>query len=148
MGECAATLNSHWRYPNGSFVHGSDLFTSAPAAEDLAAVLRALGLSKIDLYGDSYGSFFAQVFASRFPSMVRSLILDSTYRTSGLDPWYRSSVESMPDDFEDACTRAPACAAAEPEPVWTRIPSSPRACARNRSAAPCPGRAASARRSA
>ncbi len=121
VGECAGLLNSHWRYPNRSFVHASDLFTSAPAAEDMAAVLRALGLGKIDLYGDSYGSFFAQVFASRFPSMVRSLILDSTYRTSGLDPWYRSSVKSMPGAFEQACTRAPACAAAEPEPVWSRV---------------------------
>jgi pimeloyl-ACP methyl ester carboxylesterase len=121
VGECATVLNKRWHYPDHSAVHASDLFTSAPAADDLAAVLRALGLGKVDLYGDSYGSFFAQVFASRFPSMVRSLTLDSTYKSTSQDPWYRSSVESMPADFQVACSRAPACAAAEPGSVWTRI---------------------------
>ncbi len=52
---------------------------SAAAAEDLATVIVALQLPKVDLYGDSYGSFFAQVFASRIPQLVRSVILDSTY---------------------------------------------------------------------
>jgi pimeloyl-ACP methyl ester carboxylesterase len=121
VGECGQALNSRWHYPDGSPVHASDLFTSAQAAADMAAVLRALGIGKIDLYGDSYGSFFAQVFAARYPSLVRSLTLDSTYSTAGLDPWYRSSIESMPADFEAACSRAPACAAAEPEQVFSRI---------------------------
>jgi pimeloyl-ACP methyl ester carboxylesterase len=121
LGECANALNGRWRYPDHSPVHASDLFTSAPAAQDMAAVLRALGIDRIDLYGDSYGSFFAQVFAARYPSLVRSVTLDSTYQTAGLDPWYRSSVQSMPADFQAACSRAPACAAAEPGSVWTRI---------------------------
>ena len=38
-----------------------------PAANDMASIIKALGISKIDLYGDSYGSFFAQTFASRYP---------------------------------------------------------------------------------
>jgi pimeloyl-ACP methyl ester carboxylesterase len=118
---CAAALNHRWKYMNGSWVHASDLFTSAPAAEDLAAVIAALGLGKVDLYGDSYGSFFAQVFASRFPQLVRSVILDSTYETVGLDPWYRSTIESMPAAFDAACSRAPACAAAAPGSSWSRI---------------------------
>ena len=67
VGACAEALNHHWRNPDGSYVHASDLFNSAPAAEDMAEVIRALGLGKVDLYGDSYGSFFAQVFAARFP---------------------------------------------------------------------------------
>jgi pimeloyl-ACP methyl ester carboxylesterase len=117
---CAAALNHRWKY-DGSWVHASDLFTSAPAAEDLAAVITALGLGKVDLYGDSYGSFFAQVFASRFPHLLRSVILDSTYETVGLDPWYRSTIESMPADFDEACSRAPACARAAPGPSWARV---------------------------
>ena len=121
VGDCGAALNSRWRYPDRSFVHASDLFTSAPAAADLATAIRVLGLGRVDLYGDSYGSFFAQVFAARYPAMVRSLVLDSTYETSDLDPFYRSSVESMPADFQAACSRAPACAAAEHAPVWERI---------------------------
>ncbi len=118
---CAESLNHHWRYPGGGWVHASDLFNSAPAAEDLAGLIHALGLGKVDLYGDSYGSFFAQVFASRFPAMVRSVTLDSTYKTIGLDPWYRSSIESMEGDFNAACARAPACAAAAPGSSWARI---------------------------
>jgi pimeloyl-ACP methyl ester carboxylesterase len=118
---CAAALNHRWRYADGSWVHASDLFTSTPAAEDLAAVIEALGLGKVDLYGDSYGSFFAQVFASHFPRLLRSVILDSTYETIGLDPWYRSTIASMPADFDAACSRSPACAQAAPGPSWERI---------------------------
>ncbi len=121
VGECGQQLDTRWHYPDGSLVHASDLFTSAAAAQDMAAVIRALGVGRVDLYGDSYGSFYAQVFAARYPSLLRSVILDSTYLATGLDPWYRSTVESMPADFEAACTRAPACAADEPEHVWTRI---------------------------
>jgi len=118
---CAAALNHRWRYADGSWVHASDLFTSAPAAEDLAAVITALQLPKVDLYGDSYGSFFAQAFASRFPQLARSVILDSTYETVGLDPWYRSTIDSMPAAFDAACSRAPACASAAPGSSWSRI---------------------------
>jgi pimeloyl-ACP methyl ester carboxylesterase len=118
---CAAALNHRWKYSDGSWVHASDLFTSAPAAEDLAAVIAALGVGQVDLYGDSYGSFFAQVFASRFPQLVRSVILDSTYETVDLDPWYRSTIDSMPAAFDVACSRSPACASAAPGPSWARI---------------------------
>jgi pimeloyl-ACP methyl ester carboxylesterase len=121
VGACADALNHHYRYPNGSWVHASDLFTSALAAEDMAGVIQALGVGRVDLYGDSYGSFFAQVFADRHPQLLRSLILDSTYPTVDLDPWYRSSVESMPGNFQAVCDRAPACAGAEHEQVWSRI---------------------------
>ncbi|HUB74046.1 MAG TPA: alpha/beta hydrolase [Solirubrobacteraceae bacterium] len=118
---CAAGLNHRWRYADGRWVHASDLFTSAPAAEDMAAVIEALALGKVDLYGDSYGSFFAQAFAARYPQLLRSVILDSTYQTIGLDPWYRSSIEAMPNDFDLACSRWPACAQAEGEPAFSRI---------------------------
>ena len=121
VGTCAEALNHRWRNPDGSFIHASDLFNSAPAAEDMAEVITSLGLGKVDLYGDSYGSFFAQVFAARFPHMLRSVTLDSTYETIGLDPWYRSSVASMPAAFDAACSRSPACALAAPGSSWPRI---------------------------
>ncbi len=118
---CAAALNSRWHYPGGAPVHASDLFTSAAAAEDLAEVIQALQIGRVDLYGDSYGSFFAQVFASRFPHLIRSVTLDSTYETIGLDPWYRSSVASMRGDFDAVCSRSPACESAAPGSSWARI---------------------------
>ena len=87
----------------------------------MAAVIEALALGRVDLYGDSYGSFFAQVFAAHFPHLLRSITLDSTYQTSGLDPWYRSSAAAMPTDFDTVCERAPACAEAAPGSSWSRI---------------------------
>jgi pimeloyl-ACP methyl ester carboxylesterase len=120
---CAAALNHRWKYPRGGWVHASDLFTSAPAAEDMASVIQALDVPRVDLYGDSYGSFLAQVFAARFPSLVRSVILDSTYQSMALDPWYRSAIASMPAAFDAACARAPACASAAPGSAWARIAS-------------------------
>lgn len=120
-GECAQALDHRWRYSDGQWVDASDLFTSAPAAEDLAGVIEALGLGRVDLYGDSYGSFFAQVFAARHPQLLRSLILDSTYEVSGLEPWYRSSFEAMPAAFDAVCARSPACAQAAPAPAWQRV---------------------------
>jgi pimeloyl-ACP methyl ester carboxylesterase len=118
---CAARLNHRWRDRDGSWVHASDLFNSVPAARDMAAVIRALALSKVDLYGDSYGSFFAQVFVTRFPRLVRSVVLDSTYPTRGLDPWYRVAARSMPAAFDAACARWVACAHAAPGSSWLRI---------------------------
>jgi pimeloyl-ACP methyl ester carboxylesterase len=110
VGACADELNKRWRAPGGGYVHASDLFTSAPAAEDLAAVIHALELSQVDVYGDSYGSWFGQVFAARYPSLVRSLTLDSTYQVQALDPWYRSTIAIMPSDFDTACALSIACA--------------------------------------
>ncbi len=121
---CAASLNRRWRYKDGARVHASDLFTSAPAAEDVAAVIRALRLPRVDLYGDSYGSWFAQIFASRYPKLLRSLTLDSTYATVNINPWYPSAASSMPHDFDAACARWSSCARAEVGAVgtpWSRI---------------------------
>jgi hypothetical protein len=60
VAQCARRLGRRYRG-----VHAADLFATAYAAADLDAVLRALSLPSIDLYGDSYGTFFAQSFASR-----------------------------------------------------------------------------------
>jgi pimeloyl-ACP methyl ester carboxylesterase len=120
-GACGAALDHTWRDRSGRWIHASDLFTSAQAAADVADVVRALDLGPVDLYGDSYGSWFAQVFADRYPQLVRSVVLDSTYSTVTIDPWYRSSHDSMPADFDAACVRSPQCAAAEGQTAWGRI---------------------------
>jgi pimeloyl-ACP methyl ester carboxylesterase len=127
VGSCAAALNHRWRQVTGhgepgggTYVHASGLFTSAPAARDVAAVIRALGMPRVDLYGDSYGSWFAQVFAARYPSLVHSVILDSTYQVQGLDPWFRITIATMPGDFDHVCALSPACAAAGGG-SWPRI---------------------------
>jgi pimeloyl-ACP methyl ester carboxylesterase len=88
------------------------LYSSALAADDLAAILDALAIGRIDLYGDSYGTYFAQVFALRHPQKLRSLVLDGAYPLDGPDyAWYPHYAPAMRDKFNLACERAAACRA-------------------------------------
>jgi pimeloyl-ACP methyl ester carboxylesterase len=87
----------------------ADDYTTALSADDLAAVVSALGLAPVDLYGDSYGTFFAQVYAGRHPDQVRSVVLDSAYPTYGEDGWYPTQGPAMRSSFATVCRRAPAC---------------------------------------
>ena len=88
----------------------SDLYGSAFAVDDLAAVLNKLGIGRIDLYGDSYGTFFSQTFALRHPTRLRTLILDGGYFVGGTDPWYSDTNRALRHAFTVACDRSPACA--------------------------------------
>lgn len=86
------------------------LYSAAFAADDLAAILDALRLGPIDLYGDSYGTFFEQVFAVRHPAKLRSIVLDGAYPLSGPDyAWYPNYAPAMRAKFELACQRSSAC---------------------------------------
>jgi pimeloyl-ACP methyl ester carboxylesterase len=87
------------------------LYSGVLAAEDLAAVLDALGFQRqrIDLYGDSYGSYFSQIFATRHPERLRALVLDSSYPTIGLSPWYPEIAPTILQAFRLACERARTC---------------------------------------
>ncbi len=88
----------------------SDLFGTGLAADDLAAVLAALKIGKVDLYGDSYGTFFVQAFAGRHPSLVRSIVLDGAYPVTGGSPWYPSSGPAMRRAFDTVCRLSVVCA--------------------------------------
>jgi pimeloyl-ACP methyl ester carboxylesterase len=96
---------------------GSDLYGTAFAADDLALVLDALHIAKIDLYGDSYGTFFGQTFAVRHPDRLRTLILDSSYPVEGQDPWYRDENRAIVEADRLACHRSPACASLPGDPI-------------------------------
>jgi pimeloyl-ACP methyl ester carboxylesterase len=88
------------------------LYSTAYAADDLAAVLEALGVRRIDLYGDSYGTYFEQVFAVRHPDTLRSIVLDGAYPLNGPDyAWYPNYAPAMRDKFNIACRRFAPCAA-------------------------------------
>ena len=115
---CGRQLNHTWRRSNGHWVHASDLFTTANSARDLARVLTALRLGKVDLYGDSYGTFFAQSFLARYPGRLRSVVLDSAYEARALDPWYRTTPQAARRAFDTVCRRAVGCA---PGSSWRRI---------------------------
>jgi pimeloyl-ACP methyl ester carboxylesterase len=90
----------------------ASLYSTAYAADDLAAVLEAMNVRKIDLYGDSYGTYFEQAFALRHPEALRSIVLDGAYPLSGADyAWYPTYAPAMRDKFNLACARSQACAA-------------------------------------
>jgi pimeloyl-ACP methyl ester carboxylesterase len=88
------------------------LYGSALAADDLAAILDELGIARVGLYGESYGSYFAQVFAKRHPEKLRALVLDGTYPLEGPDyGWYPHYAPAMRERLNRSCERAPACKA-------------------------------------
>ncbi|MFN8195362.1 MAG: alpha/beta fold hydrolase [Nocardioidaceae bacterium] len=87
----------------------SDVFGSAFAADDLAAVLDHLGLDRVDVYGDSYGTFLGQTFAIRHPDRVRTLTLDAAYPVTGLNPWYPDLNRALRDSFRRVCGRDTRC---------------------------------------
>jgi pimeloyl-ACP methyl ester carboxylesterase len=118
---CGEVLNHHWRRSDGTFVHASDLVNTANAARDLAAVLHALGIGPIDLYGDSYGTWFSQTFASRYPSLLHSVTLDASYQVLGLSPWYTTTVTVARTAFDSVCRLSLACERAAPGASWARI---------------------------
>lgn len=95
----------------------ADLYGTAFAADDLAAVLDALGIARVDLYGDSYGTFFGQTFAIRHPGRVRTLTLDASYPVADQDPWYRDINEAIRDAFRFVCARDSGCDAIDGDVV-------------------------------
>ncbi len=100
VGSCGASLGAR-----------STLYSTAYAADDLAAVLEMLDVGPIDLYGDSYGTYFEQVFAVRHPRALRSVVLDGAYPVNGPDyAWYPSYAPAMRAKFDLACRRSASCA--------------------------------------
>jgi pimeloyl-ACP methyl ester carboxylesterase len=87
----------------------SDLFGTGPAADDLAAIIQALQLPPVDLYGDSYGTYFSQAFTARHPSLLRSVVLDSAYPVVGESPWYPEAPPAAQNAFNNACARSVTC---------------------------------------
>lgn len=83
-------------------------YGSAAVAEDLRALLEAIHVSKVDLYGDSYGSYAAQVFAVHYPSLVRDLVLDGTYDEQ-FNPLEPEAVAALRRAWDTMCRSFPNC---------------------------------------
>ena len=95
------------------------LYGSGPASDDFVDVMNALGIRKVDLYGDSYGTFLAQTFAVRHPTRVRSVVLDAAYPVEGLDPLYPEYGPALRRALHLICQRSPACQASGIDPIGT-----------------------------
>lgn len=118
---CAREIERRYARRGRRALHAADLFGTAYAADDLAAVMRALRTGRVDLYGDSYGTWFAQSFIARHPRTLHSVVLDSAYPVRGLDPWYASSGAVARSAMDAVCARDPGCAAAAPGSATARL---------------------------
>jgi pimeloyl-ACP methyl ester carboxylesterase len=84
-------------------------YGTALAAADVAAVMDALAIDRVDLYGDSYGTYFGQTFAARFPDRLRSVVLDSAYPVRPPDGWFPTDWTTARDGYDLACQRSVSC---------------------------------------
>jgi pimeloyl-ACP methyl ester carboxylesterase len=96
-GLCGTDLGAH-----------AGLYGSAAVADDIDAVRAALGLDKLDLWGDSYGTFLMPVYAARHPQHVRSIVLDGAFPIA-FDPWNRDVLQSVRRVIGLVCRRTHRC---------------------------------------
>jgi pimeloyl-ACP methyl ester carboxylesterase len=84
-------------------------YRTSAAADDLDAVRERLGLDRISMYGDSYGTFLAQSYAYRHGDHLESLVLDSAYPVRGESAWYPSLWRNGIRSLYVTCRRAGRC---------------------------------------
>ncbi|WP_067449951.1 alpha/beta fold hydrolase [Actinomadura macra] len=83
-------------------------YTSAETADDIDAVRAKLGIGKLDLLGESYGTYLMTVYAQRHPERVRSIVLSSAYPID-FDMWARPNVRAARRTLALVCDRSGAC---------------------------------------
>lgn len=89
----------------GQSEHPAGPYTMALHADDLAALLDALGIGRAHIAGISYGGEVAQAFVLAYPGRVRSLILADTVSEVGpelriaIESWLAEARRGDPDAF-------------------------------------------------
>lgn len=101
----------------------ADDYSSGEIAMDRKAVLDSLGYTTVDFYGLSYGGVHALAFASRYPEMIRSVLLDSPASPEVHDPTImaRYKGQNAIDLIADYCMQSPTCAAENPNVEGTLL---------------------------
>ena len=97
-GQCAAKLGA-----------AADAYGTAAVGDDMAAILAGLGIGKVDVYGDSYGTYASQSFALHHPSLVRAVVLDGAYN-QGFNPFEPEASAALRNAWTTLCARAGSCA--------------------------------------
>jgi len=57
-------------------------YSSKNTAKDALAIIKALNISEVTIYGHSYGTIPATIFASLFPEYTKNLVLESVINTA------------------------------------------------------------------
>ncbi len=91
-------------------------FTTQESVQDIEALRRATGYSKLVLYGTSYGTKVALEYAERYPEHVEAMVLDSVVPTEGPEPFAIPSFQALPAVLRELCSQQ-MCAGITPEPV-------------------------------
>ena len=90
--------------------HDPRYFTTSVAVTDLEAVRVALGYSKLNLYGVSYGTRVAQHFARRYPDSTRTVVIDGVVPPQiALGPEIATESQMAVDSILARCAGDPAC---------------------------------------
>jgi len=79
------------------------LYTSDDTVADIEAIRKALGYTKLVLYGTSYGTKVALRYAAEYPANVAGLILDSTVPLNGPDIFDEPSYSAVPRILSQIC---------------------------------------------
>ena len=91
-------------------------FTTSVAVQDLEALRKALGYSKFNLYGISYGTRVAQHYARRYPDKTRTVLLDGVVPPQlPLGPDIATESQLAVDRVFARCEEDPSCNAAFPD---------------------------------
>ncbi|MDL4816734.1 alpha/beta fold hydrolase [Actinomadura opuntiae] len=80
-------------------------YTSAEIADDIDTVRVKLGIRRLDLFGESYGTYLMTVYAQRHPERVRSLVLSSAYPLA-MDMWGRPNARAARRTLQLLCQRS------------------------------------------
>ena len=90
-------------------------YTTVPAMEDVADVIRALGYDQVDVYGISYGATAAQYLLAQHPELVRTAILDggTLLDVPIFERWAPNGERSL-RSILSRCATSPRCARAFP----------------------------------
>jgi pimeloyl-ACP methyl ester carboxylesterase len=83
-------------------------YHTAAVTDDIEAVRAALGLERLDLWGDSYGTYLMPVYAARHPEHVQSMVLNAAGGV-GSDPWARDNLGAALRGVRLVCARTHAC---------------------------------------
>jgi len=79
------------------------LYTTDDTVADIEAIRKALGYTKLILYGTSYGTKVALRYAAEYPNNVAGLILDSTVTPNGPDAFDQTSYAAVPRIVNEIC---------------------------------------------
>jgi pimeloyl-ACP methyl ester carboxylesterase len=80
-------------------------YTSAATADDFEAVRAHLGIPRLDLLGQSYGTYLVTVYAQRHPTSVRSIALSSAFPLD-FDMWARANARAVRLAVRRVCARS------------------------------------------